>query len=251
LDETGGETATDVVNGNHGVWKNPGANLSWTPGQIGNAADVNDADNGGNYFTIDSIPQLVGGAGWTISAWINPDDQTDGYNGIFMSRTTNGAGSWGLALEGSGPYHTDNRMNAGGGLDSPNSIEVDGSWYHVANTWDATTGVRRAFINGALVASSPADAANGNVGPITDSGTWFIGFDNCCGGGRDFGGSIDDLALYSIPLSPATVKTIYAGGLAGKSVTEVMIPEPACLALISLACSIGLMATCSRPRRGL
>lgn len=250
LDETGGETAADFVNGNNGQWQNAGpTNLVWGAGQIGGAADVSDVDDNGNYFTIAAIPQLENKAGWTISAWINPDDQSNGYKGIFMSRTTNGGGSWGLALEGGGsPYHTDNRHNVNGGLDTPDIIEVDGSWYHVANTWSAATGKRHAYVNGALVASSPGDQGPGNVGAITDSGTWFIGYDDCCGN-RDFGGSIDDVALYDAPLNPASVAAIYEAGLAGNDASTVnVVPEPTTLLLGSL---FGVVCIAARRRTRL
>jgi hypothetical protein len=215
LDSAGGGTAVDSINGNNGTWQNGDAtNLAWGTGVIGNAAVLDDA-GGNDFFRIPAIPQLENGAGWTISVWIDPEPQS-GYNGIFNSRTTNGGGSWGIALEGSGPFHTDNRMNTGGGLDSPDEILADGGWYHVANTWDAATGIRNAYINGALVSSSPADAANGNIGAITSSGSWDIGYDDCCGGSRDFDGAIDDLAMWKIPLADADIAEIYNNGLANK-----------------------------------
>jgi hypothetical protein len=126
LDSEEGSTAVDSANGNNGNWQNadPGS-LSWTTGFIGGAARFNDL-GGNDFFRIEALPELENGAGWTISAWIEPEAQTSGYNGIFMSRSTNGGGSWGLALEGSGPFHTDNRMNAGGGLDSPSIILIEG-----------------------------------------------------------------------------------------------------------------------------
>lgn len=231
LDSDSGNTAVDSLNGNNGAWQNGDqVNLTWPTGFLGNAAKIDD-DSGNSFFRIPSITQLEGGTGWTISTWINPDPQT-GYNGIFMSRSVNGGGSWGMALEGNGPFHTDNRMSAGGGLDTPDDIDADdevgslGGWYHLANTWNASDGVRKAYINGALVAESPADAENGAVGAISSGGSWDIGYDDCCGGGRDFEGLIDDLAFWKAPLADADILEVYNNGLAGKDATGNSAPLP-------------------------
>jgi hypothetical protein len=64
------------------------------------------------------------------------------------------------------------------------------------------------------------------LGPITSSGSWFIGYDDCCGGVRDFTGMIDDVAMWNLPLAHADITEIYENGLAGKDALGNAAPFP-------------------------
>lgn len=223
LDDTSNGIAVDSVSGNDATWQNgTNTNLVNVTGQIGGAASLTDAGGAGanNFFQL-SLPQLIGANGISISLWINNRNQTSsGYNGIFMTRTFNGAtnNSWGLAIENNGNERFDARVN-GPGIDSADGLLADdGNWKHLALVWNGVNSTATQYINGVETATGAAVA-----GPIAgpDSGPWYIGFDDCCGNTRDFDGNIDDIMVWDDALSAGQIDTIYQSGLLGVS-----IPEP-------------------------
>ena len=215
LDETEGEVATDVVSGNDGIWQNPDFDLEWVDGRIGGAASLTDSAGFDNFFLIETIDQLIGEEGLTIALWINPEAQSSsGYNGIFMTRTINDAenNSWGVAYEGD---HLDTRVN-GPGIDSAEgSILPDGGWYHVALVWDGSEGTHTQYING--VETNTGDGFFGEI--LETSGPWYIGYDDCCGGGRDFDGQLDDIGFWNEALSVDKI-ALLAGGVSPPNLAD-------------------------------
>ncbi|MEM7385340.1 MAG: LamG-like jellyroll fold domain-containing protein [Verrucomicrobiota bacterium] len=216
MDDLVGGIATDVVSGNDAVWQAGETDgLEWVDGVVGGAADL--SDQGGNhYFQIDDLPELIGAQGITIAAWVSADPQ-GGYNGIFMTRTFNGAtnNSWGIAYEADG--RLDTRVN-GPGIDSTDGAIApeEGVWHHVVMVWNSEDSSHTQYLDGvrSSVGSGPDSEI---VGPV--SGPWYIGYDDCCGGGRDFDGRLDEIALWNQALSAGEVAEIYANGLAGIGIT--------------------------------
>jgi hypothetical protein len=209
LDETEGETAVDSVGSNDAIWQNAGLNLAWTEGRIGGGADLSDL-GGNNYFQM-NLPELIGAESLTFSTWIN-NDANAGYTGIFMTRSFNGAtnNSWGIAIEpdGGGSWRFDSRVN-GPGIDSAAAATpVDGEWKHLALVWDGAAGTQTQYVNGVESATGVSV-----IGPIVgpDSGPWYIGYDDCCGGGRDFDGKIDEVAVWNQVLTPAEIALLASG----------------------------------------
>ena len=47
------------------------------------------------------------------------------------------------------------------------------------------------------------------------SGPWYIGYDDCCGGTRDFNGLIDDVGMWNQALAAEDIMQIYQDGLNG------------------------------------
>lgn len=234
LDDTSNGVAIDSVGGNSATWQNgTNTNLANAAGQIGGAADLSDVNGGNNYFQM-NLPELIGAGGLSFSAWIN-NDANGGYNGIFMTRTFNGQtnNSWGLAIENDPNTRFDARAD-GPGIDSADgSVSPDGSWKHLAMTWDGSTQVFTSYLNGVLAATGTT-AGEGIGATIAgpDSGPWYIGYDDCCGGNRDFDGRIDDVAVWDNVLSAAEINTIYQNGLSGVGVPE---PGSSMLAVFGLA----------------
>lgn len=231
LDDTSGGVAVDSINGNNAVWQNgTNTNLATVAGQIGGAADLTDGGGAGanNFFQL-TIPQLIGANGISISLWINNRNQSSsGYNGIFMTRTFNGAtnNSWGLAIENNGDERLDSRVN-GPGIDSANGLLADnGEWKHLVLVWDGVNATQTQYVNG--VETATGASINGPIiGP--DSGPWYIGYDNCCGNTRDFDGAIDDILVWDNALTASEVANVHNLGLAGQSVPE---PSSAILGLL-------------------
>lgn len=212
LDEGEGEVATDSVGGTKAVWQNEGVNLEWVDGQIGGAARLTDT-GGDNFFLIESIEKMIGAPALTISAWIDPDEQqSSGYNGIFMTRTINGAtnNSWGIAMEGE---HIDARVN-GPGIDSSDLLDTEDGWYHVVLVWNSEELTYTSYVNGVEEASGAvAETVPSRISET--SGPWYIGYDDCCGGTRDFDGVIDDIGIWDKALSAEEIEALYNNGLEG------------------------------------
>ncbi|MCA9260840.1 MAG: hypothetical protein KDA61_16615 [Planctomycetales bacterium] len=233
-------TVEDVANDNDGVWQDMDgeafdlSGLSYAAGRIGGAVKLGGGTD--QFFLVDAIPQLDGivptpvigagdpvlGVGLTLSAWIYaPSTAATGYKGLLKSRsitdeTSGGTGTgqdWGLAWEGGD--HIDARLS-GQALDSSAVITRD-AWHHVAMVWgnvDATASfippAFRVYVDGTL----EAEDADSEVYELVSGGAWLIGEDSCCGG-REFGGMLDDLAVFDSALSTAEVQTLYNNGLNG------------------------------------
>lgn len=219
FDDASGSVATDIINGNDGIWDGGTGNNVWAAGLIGGGSQTND-ENGGNgqeHFTIPSLPQLNGASGLTISIWFNQNvaanDNTH-YNALFMTRfmqTSFGGGgeNWGIALENtSAPRHIDWRVDgaSGGEFDV---ISGDPGWHHVAFTWDGTIGQRALYLDG-----TELERVSAPMGTIINGGSWDIGNDTCCGS-REFTGTLDDLAVWNTALPGSTLTEIYFNGLSG------------------------------------
>lgn len=230
-------TATDSSgNGHNAVWQNANTTPDWRQGVLGGAIrfpNGSDDINAKNYFeTAGSITQLADALplGMSISAWINPDGATGGYEGLVMSRSvSDGISSnlnFGIAIETSGdPADTHIDTRAGGqAVDSaPDSITTDDAdvntlngWQHVVWAWDnqelAGDNVS-VFVNGQL--STSGAAAFGFFSSIIDGGQWAIGTDPGNAASRIFAGLIDDVAIFNTVLDQTDAQSIYDDGVAG------------------------------------
>lgn len=237
MDEASGDTAADYAGSNNGAWQDPGNNLTWDAGKIGNAAHLNGTAAGRiQNFDVGVLSSLAGNSQISISMWVNPDSGT-GYYGLLASRSESNAGSWAVAWEGGNhfDFHTGGTGNQ---LDSAAGVTT-GNWFHVLTTWNSDTGDRAHYINGdpAGTGLSLADTFTGGTA-FGGTGTWEIGSDNCCGD-RDFDGLIDDVGIFDTALTAADAKRIFDAGNAGLNVAEAAIPEPGSSALLLLS---GLLA---------
>jgi hypothetical protein len=216
FDEMSGEVANDTVGGRNGNWQNAGANLSWTTGIVGGAANLGGQTAGNNYFRVDLAGRLVDATSLTISMWARPDAFTGStYEGLFTTRgtvtgTAIGNLNWGFSWENGNSQpnplpHLDSRT--GNGLDSTGAMEVgagaNGGWHHVVLVWDGVAGTHTQYLNGV------ATSAAGPVGTLS-GGVWHIGHDDCCGGSRDFDGAVDDLAVWDQALTAQDVADLFA-----------------------------------------
>ncbi|TWT75689.1 hypothetical protein Pla123a_31990 [Posidoniimonas polymericola] len=227
LDETSGTTAVDSVNGNNGAYvATDDIAPGWQPGLIGGATGLNDEDNSlQEYFTIASIPQMVGSSELSISIWFNQNDgpnQNDGNNGLIRTRNLRldqtGASNRtaGMNTESG---HIDARISSGNGQVDGGSFTSDPGWHHALMTWDGTddsggagTGLTKLYFDGELVNSV---SHTGVDGMITESGEWWLGGVDCCGTTRGWTGALDDLAMWDEVVSPELARDLYFDGLVG------------------------------------
>jgi hypothetical protein len=90
---------------------------------------------------------------------------------------------------------------------------ANGTWQHIAFTYDKTTGVALLYVNGGFAGQSWM----GTLTPET-RGPFYIGHRSSAalGGAIYFPGQIDEPAVYNRALTAQEVSSIYAAGATGK-----------------------------------
>ena len=180
-----------------------------------------------------SALSLNGGAGWvtvpasidtlrgaenavTVSAWI----KIAAFNTAWQSVIAHGEGAqWRMARRNS----EDTIAWAGGSADIPGEnvgpAIANDTWHHVVTTSDPVNLWTKLYIDGVEIASGGApnisDTADGGLIPDL-----FIGA-NPNRAGREWGGQIDDLAIWGRALSAEEIAMIYNGG-AGESIENLL-----------------------------
>ena len=214
-DAPGSTTAADSSgNGNNLTYVNPTAGEFGQPGALAGDADTAiTLDGTDQYATIPStVFQFPGGGDQTFETWFKTTS-----SGVLLSVT--GAGSVpGSAGQPSGwvpalYVGTDGKVYAsmfwhgstGAQVVSPGAYN-DGTWHHVADVYSG--GTETLYIDGNLIGTMTGDSQvdfNGGAysyylgtgfanGWAASNQSWFY-----------FNGSLDDTAVYSTPLSPATI----------------------------------------------
>lgn len=149
----------------------------------------------------------------------NPNHPIVG-NGTFPSG--GGAGGWILHIDtydpGTYPGARLNFSPMGTSTYIQGPVITAGAWYHVALTFDGTT--YRLYVNGALVGSFAAGAALDGTGGAINIG-WSQGHSGFVDFFTTWQGLIDEVALWSRPLTAAEVLSLYeAGAGAGGTLFE-------------------------------
>jgi len=156
--------------------------------------------SGSGQFLSGAVANLpVGNGPYTQSAWIKPTVLgAQGIVGWGNYGTTRQVNALRLASSGNGFSH----YWWSADLEANNLVTnlINGTWHHVATTWDGTT--RRIFLNGAEVASDTP----GSNGATADN--FRIGSTN---GGEFFNGTLDDIAIYNHALSAMEVRSLAQG----------------------------------------
>lgn len=213
--DTQGGTGADAV------YADTAESLGWTAGIVGGAAILSGDNVENRTFEISEIAAMDNVFdGLTFMGWFQPAASQAGqaYKGLLMTRSVeDGVGTgknYGIAWEAG--FNIDFRTGAGG-LDSPQNVLADGSWYHVAAVWDTddfnfnANPQRTLYVNGVEVASDTDFSAF----DIIDSGSWSIGRDPGEASARNFRGLVDDFAIFQGPLTAGEIMTKYTQGLAG------------------------------------
>jgi len=147
--------------------------------------------------------------GFTVSSWIKPAVVAGNGNMVSMNDNTNQEG-WIHRLRNE---YIENRIYDGTSYESArtDTIIATGEWYHIVTTYEP--GARMAiYVNGALAAEKIADVPAFipmTVKPLT------LGGDT--GGSNAFAGLLDDVKIWSYPLSKEEVAQEY-GGVTGESI---------------------------------
>ncbi len=184
----------------------PAADLTYADGAFGQGVDL---DGAGQYIEtpLENEESFDFGApdnptGFTVSAWFRVDGFTKGWQALIAKGEQN---QWRVHRQGS----TDNLVGNGGNADIGQNLDSvnDGQIHHVALVSDPANGNVRLYIDGVLREEGAAPALENNPMPMmigqnpdTDDRTW--------------DGLIDDVALWSRPLTEAEV-----GMIAGSEVS--------------------------------
>jgi uncharacterized repeat protein (TIGR01451 family) len=196
---------------------NTAANVSgvtFTNGKVGRAFQF----NGTSYLRVPASPTThvgLSASGFSFELWVKPEDVSGAHNIVewygngspwavhfWVSGWNAGAGNLGVAIpEINGTYHSV--------VSTPGKL-VAGVWQHVAVTYDRTSGQATIYLNATSIVT-------GNIGKFAvNTATDFqIGArpsETCC----YFRGAMDELSLYTRPLSVAELQAIYNAGIYGK-----------------------------------
>jgi hypothetical protein len=221
LDEGSGDIAADSSdNGNDGTFVEAEGLPEWADGMIGGGVQFSQAG-----WIDTAAPILVGGASFTMGAYIKPGGEQKAFTNIMSShaepprrgvsfeQNNDNLNLYGVAI-GTGENWT-------GCGDWGLQLETD-VWQHVAVTRSADGTAGNSYINGVPVL---VDGECSHVEPVGDAeqpfrlGSWILGEN-----GRAWNGVLDDAFLFNRALSAADIAVIADLGLAGANVVAAVEP---------------------------
>ncbi|MHC4743629.1 MAG: LamG-like jellyroll fold domain-containing protein, partial [Planctomycetota bacterium] len=196
LDESSGDIAADSVGDNDGVLK---GNRHWQPysGRMNGALMF---DGSGDYVDCGNGPELNISDVITVSAWVT----ISGIHSDWQTIVAKGDSAWRLstvqddmkfhfAVTGGPPW---NYING-------DTVVQRGEWHHVCGTYDGA--YLRLYVDGVEEPGSPVAESNGVT--TNDYNVW-LG-DNEERTGRYWDGMIDDVRVYTCPLTSEEVHALY------------------------------------------
>lgn len=221
LDDAAGATTFVESSGNGltGTCNGTGCPTQTAAGRFGSAFDF----DGGDSLGLTSTAGIPATGAYTIEAWIRPS-QISGFNGIV------GWGKFGfsnainaLALAGTctGGAILGNYWNSAADVTvCATGISV-GKWSHVVATYDGTW-ARALYVDGVQVATAGAtptyNAPASNLFVLGRTGST----------ANFFVGSIDEVAIWSRPLSATEVRDHYLRGVTTLGLQVASCPDAAC-----------------------
>ncbi len=206
----------EVVHGNHDVEflpRGPG----FAPGEVGEGFAFNGSDEFGRTAASSDLDIGASPAGLTVEMWVKPTENRYGY--LLHWGTTGSTEGVALAQWDGGPNLLGRLWDTnGGGHDFlAGGIFTPNTWVHVAMTYDRVTGIGRLYKNGVL-------ALEQNLGIFQPQTSKTLFFGEHRDGHTRFKGVIDEVGLYTKPLTLADIQAIYNAGLAGKSPLDDNLP---------------------------
>jgi len=217
--------AYDVQNNNSGTL----VNAAYCGGEVNSGFQFN---GNGNYVLINQSPSIGSDAGFTIEGWINP--ATLGYpmpvvewERALGSTDGNDVGlHWYINQPGAGDFYVN--LKDLSGTDHPLTFSsatgflTAGDWQHVAFTYDGSSGLATLYVNGAAVGTQTlppglypeTSDGDGNPFNLLLGARTFYGSENAPS--QSFYGKMDDLAVYSRPLTGSEILGIYSAHGVGK-----------------------------------
>ena len=203
FEENGGGTLTDSTGNQNGTFVNA---TTWTTDEaVGTYALDFSGDSGANAFVevADNAAQDFGTGDFTIAFWYQQSGNPASSVRLLGDYSGSGTG-FAVRAESSGSLSFQ-LFGASGSASSTRSGTFDGSWQHIAITYDQAEEEYRWYRNGS--ASSAIAFEGGN---INTSNPFRIGaVDGALG---DFDGQLDDVRLYTRELTSTDVDELVALG---------------------------------------
>ena len=212
---TGNSTFESVVTPQYNA---VGNGVTFVEGVVGNAFSF----SGSGFATVASSPGLNLTSGLTIEGWIRP--QIDGKLHVLAKWGDSGAwahqreyslhvlpgGALRFAIAGA-LREEDTSLHI---FDTPAGVLPLASWSHIAATFDGSTGTRVVYVNGVEIARRE----DGPLALFAGGADLGIGAQMSAPGLPldPFFGQIDEITLYSRPLTASEVQAIHLAGAAGK-----------------------------------
>lgn len=200
FDEGSGTTAADSGNStNNGLLAGAAA---WSAGRYGTGLEF---VNGGSYMS-------AGVAGFsftqgTIAFWYKPNYNTNNTAGVTHELLTVGPYTYtpgGIRIFNNREYQDIRITHNGGGADLLSGTDLlANQWYHIVYTWNSATGSRNYYLNSLL--NKTASVAPWT--PVTTPKQIYIG--KAADSAAVANGTLDDVRIYSVVLSPAEVRSLY------------------------------------------
>jgi hypothetical protein len=195
LDEGSGTTAADSSGlGNNATLV---GTPTWVSGVHGGAIKLNGTTD---YLTVPDAASLDATTALTIAAWVKPTKVATQY--LIKKAVSNTTNGYELGLSSSGKAFV--RLNQATKadtyrVDSTTSYPTNGTWIHLAATYDGTT--IRLYVNGTLEGSTTGPAS------ITTN-TLALALGAEPAGTRPFAGTLDDIRTYTTTLTPTQITTL-------------------------------------------
>ncbi len=196
LNETNGSVAHDVYNNASGILQG-GATWAPTAGYHGGACRFDGVDD---RIILGPCDMTTGTGQFSLSAWVRPDFVT-AMDRTILAKTVGASAQdhiWSMTFVNASALRF--RLRTGPTTTqlstAPSSI-FSGVWYHVVGSFDGST--MRIYLNGALMAETPASGATG-FHPHAPASVAALST-----GAAPFSGWIDDIRLFDRGLSQQDV----------------------------------------------
>lgn len=209
FEEGSGATAKDYSgNGNNGVWAGTGGH--YATGKVDSYAGQFDGTD--DYVRVSNAPTINLTNGATLMGWINPASLASPPSiiGKYASDPPSGSGSYLIQIPTSGGALQLVIASSTGSaiIDTATGAISTNAWYFIAGTYDGTS--LTLFVNGLRQSTTLTGSASGNI--LATSLDLIFGARHTTDGAsiqQFFTGKLDDLRVYSRPLSAPEIAAIY------------------------------------------
>jgi hypothetical protein len=206
LDETGGTTASDLMHTHNGTY-NASPSLS-QPGALVDDPDPAVSLNGSTQSVTVPYAAALNPPQFSAEVWAKPTGGAGTYRGVLASRTYPNGWVIYAGSNNTWQFWIDNGTKMSILHGSPITLNT---WTHLVGTFDGTTA--RFYVNGVLVASSTISSYSPQTSLALVIGQSEVGTSYF------FPGSVDEPAIYAVPLSASQVQNHYLVGSSSVTAT--------------------------------